>query len=190
MFVLPLALLLSACVPVSTIGLSGPGRVSERINTCRDPYGEITLDLQPGLALRAHADFNDVIGGKGYRLRAYMESLDKSAKVNPSVRLTALRATISTDPGYALIDRVSVDYRNVYSRKEGDKTEEITFNDGTSLRELDIGAQSIMEYVIPDFFGPSTDITLPPLLIDGKRVGIAPITLYKKMSYIVVCAHG
>jgi hypothetical protein len=142
----------------------------------------MTIDLPQGLKMDVQARINNSIGGTGYEIKTSVESPDHRAEKDISVNLVGLRASLSTAPGYALIEST---WR--YKRAKQDKGEEVVI-EGKSLRDIN-AFDKVITYSIPEFFETSTEITLPSMIVNGQRVDFTPITLHKGFGTRALCAH-
>jgi len=181
LFVVPLAAALSACVPASYIGLTGSGKINER-SLCKDPGEWMIVELPDNVELSVSPERAD----KEIEVRVDFRPRGRGKPA--VVHLLSTRAIISTEPGYALIQKAHGPHSFQYDRAAGDKREEVVVN-GKSLLETSVNDARIY-YTVPVFFGASSEVTLPPFTINGRRVDLPPITLHKRLGSRGICAHG
>lgn len=190
-FLLSTSALLAACIPKPSVSLSGPGRVAGRANYCANPDGNITLNLPSGMEVLLRGKINETIGGEGYTLNVYFDFVgEKKRWDTPGPRILLLSSKAGIGATSKEVPLKHFRGRGGWYGTDALGAEEHAARTGKFLRDIDLGPKGSLEFDIPEFFGASTEITLPPLLIEGKRVDVPAVILHKGASYIGLCAHG
>lgn len=182
-FALFLALNLSGCSVLSYLEIAGAGAKQDDRRCFPGVFRSLSIKTGEKVSIDMETDYGE---DGGIEIRAqYVFS-----RPNPKVRLMSARATLSAPPGYALIDEVHATggNANYYKRAAGDAREEVLLR-GTSILDLDIAEPGtfMIKYKAAGFSGSSTQLTLPSLMVDGKRVDIAPVTLTKRTKMVGLC---
>jgi hypothetical protein len=193
---LPLWVTLAGCIPEAAVTLSGPGRViSDRPSVCKIPPGRIFFDLPEELELNIRASVSDGYSD-GYTLNVDLQNSGgnwQKPRVAPEPKVyllssAAIVSGIAQPVPMGGLDGKSGPRLGGYHAK-AETAEAAAARMGKSLLSIDLGSNASLDYYLPSFSGLSTKITLPALLINGKRFDVPPITLSKSLSYIGMCPH-
>ena len=182
LFSVLLSVFLCGCAVTPYVELSGPGK--QRAGKCEPGVNkQLGIDLAEGVHLYVTAahDGNETYISTQYILSAYPRS----------ARVLSTHANLSVEPGLVLISEVRYSdkgFANDYERSTGDKSEDIVI-EGKSLLDLDLAYAGVfnINYLVPSFSGTSAQLVLPSMLINGKRIDIAPITMKKKLTVVTFC---
>jgi hypothetical protein len=183
-----LSITLSGCVISSYVELSGPGGQND--SKCdKGAYEQLSIDLPDGAHM--YVTSAPAING-GTHIQTQFQASPSARRVAPN-RLLSLRAKLNVAPDSAPISQVRINNSTTpqFVRAVGDQSDVIMIN-GVSLLETELALQSSLSninYLVPNFSELSAKITLPSMLINGKRVDIPPVTMTKKMSSRPIFCH-
>jgi len=182
-FALFLALNLSGCSVLSYVEIAGAGAKQYDGRCFPGVFRSLSMETREKVSIHMKTDYG---GDGGIEINVDYD-FDRP---KPKVQLVSTHATLGAPPGYALIDEVHATSGNAnyYKRAAGDTREEVLLR-GTSILDIDIAEPGtfMIKYKVANFSGSSTQLTLPGLMVNGKRVDMAPVTLTKRTKAVGLC---
>ena len=183
-----LSMTLSGCVVGPYMELSGPGKqIDSKCN--KGAYEKLSIDLPDEAHMYV---ISAPAPNGGTHVQTQLIASPSEKRVMPN-RLLSPRAKLNVAPDSAPISAVTINLGSTpqFIRAAGDQSDAIVIN-GVPLLETELAAQSSLsniDYLVPSFPELSAQITLPSMLINGKRVDIPPITMIKKVSSPPIFCH-